>query len=123
MQGRTTAIGPTISPLEARRSTGRDRGNRTERSPFIVTDHAPHELHGMNRNVTIVLDEDTARWVRAEAARRETSVSRYVGELIARERTRAEGYAQPMERFLALPPRPLADTGVPLPTRDEVHGR
>jgi hypothetical protein len=77
----------------------------------------------MSRNITIVLDEDSARWVRVEAARRDTSVSRYLGELVARERTRAEGYAQAMERFLARPPRPLADTGVPFPSRDEVHRR
>ena len=35
-------------------------------------------------NVTISLDEQTARWARLEAARRETSVSHLVGELLAR---------------------------------------
>lgn len=34
------------------------------------------------RNVTITLDEEVARWVRIEAAKRETSVSRLVGEML-----------------------------------------
>lgn len=77
----------------------------------------------MKRNVTIVLDDETARWLRVEAARRDTSVSRYVGELVARERGRSEGYAEAMERFLARPPRVLARGGAPRPTRDELHRR
>ncbi len=82
-----------------------------------------HEVRGMNRNVTIVLDEESARWIRVEAARRDTSVSRFLGELVARERARAEGYDAAMARFLARPPRPLREPGTPLPTRDQVHQR
>ena len=77
----------------------------------------------MNRNVTIVLDEESARWIRVEAARRDTSVSRFLGELVARERARAEGYDAAMTRFLARLPRPLRAPGAPLPTREEVHRR
>lgn len=77
----------------------------------------------MIRNITIVLDEESARWLRVEAARRDTSVSRYVGDLVATERSRVEGYNQAMQRFLTRPPRPLAEPGVPLPSREEVQGR
>lgn len=34
------------------------------------------------RNVTVTLDEEVARWARIEAARRDTSVSRLLGELL-----------------------------------------
>ena len=77
----------------------------------------------MSRNVTVVLDEESARWIRVEAARRDTSVSRFLGELVARERARAEGYDAAMALFLARAPRPLGDSGAPLPTRDEIHRR
>jgi hypothetical protein len=35
------------------------------------------------KNVTIVLDERVADWARIEAAKRRTSVSRMVGEMLA----------------------------------------
>ena len=34
------------------------------------------------RNVTVTLEEDVARWARIEAARRDTSVSRLLGEML-----------------------------------------
>jgi hypothetical protein len=34
------------------------------------------------RNVTVTLDEEVAQWARIEAARRDTSVSRLLGELL-----------------------------------------
>jgi hypothetical protein len=34
------------------------------------------------RNVTVTLEEDVARWARIEAAKRDTSVSRLLGELL-----------------------------------------
>ncbi len=42
------------------------------------------------RNVTVTLEEDVARWARIEAARRDTSVSRLLGELL-KERMSTEG--------------------------------
>ena len=42
------------------------------------------------RNVTVTLEEDVARWARIEAARRDTSVSRLLGELL-KERFAAQG--------------------------------
>ncbi|RMF81817.1 MAG: hypothetical protein D6739_08890 [Nitrospirae bacterium] len=75
------------------------------------------------KNVTITLDEEVARWVRVRAAELETSVSRLVGELL-RERMELERrYRAAMERYLALPPRPLREPGGRLPTREELHER
>jgi hypothetical protein len=34
------------------------------------------------RNITVTLEEQVARWARIEAARRDTSVSRLLGELL-----------------------------------------
>jgi hypothetical protein len=41
------------------------------------------------RNVTVTLEEDVAQWARIEAARRDTSVSRLLGELL-KERAAAQ---------------------------------
>lgn len=77
----------------------------------------------MRRNVTITLDETTARWVRVEAAKRDMSVSRFVGELLSDRRRREEGYEAARNLFLGRGPRPLRAPGDPLPSREEVHRR
>ena len=46
------------------------------------------------RNVTVTLEEDVAQWARIEAARRDTSVSRLLGELL-KERKAAEAGSAP----------------------------
>jgi hypothetical protein len=75
------------------------------------------------------MDEETARWVRVEAAKAGKSVSRFVGELLAARRS-AETEAsrcelkqmqkQAMAEFLAGPLRPISDNGK-LPTREELY--
>jgi hypothetical protein len=77
----------------------------------------------MRRNVTITLDEKTARWVRVEAAKRDMSVSRFVGELLSDRRRREEGYEAARNLFLGRKPRPLRAPGDSLPSREEVHRR
>jgi hypothetical protein len=75
------------------------------------------------RNVTVTLDEDVARWVRIEAARHETSVSRWLGELV-RERMRTENaYEAARRQFFSVKPRRLGPLGQSLPTREELHDR
>lgn len=75
------------------------------------------------RNVTITLEEDVARWVRVEAAKRETSVSRLVGEMLG-ERMRSENaYEEAQRQFFAIEPRPLRAEDSPLPSREELHDR
>ena len=75
------------------------------------------------KNVTITLDEDVARWVRVEAAKQETSVSRLVGEMV-RDRMRSEdAYEEARRQFFAVRPRPLRTGDTSLPTREELHDR
>ena len=45
------------------------------------------------RNVTVTLEEDVAQWARIEAARRDTSVSRLLGELLKEHMSTRDGSA------------------------------
>lgn len=74
------------------------------------------------KNVTVTLDEDVARWARIWAARHETSVSRFLGELLHERMLQEEGYEAAMQQYLAVAPRPLKTTGR-YPTRNEIHER
>ncbi|NJD11821.1 MAG: CopG family transcriptional regulator [Gemmatimonadetes bacterium] len=76
----------------------------------------------MKRNVTITLDEHTARWARVEAARRDTSVSDYVGSLLRERMQQDLGYERAMAAWLALEPVALKRSGR-YPTREAVHER
>ncbi|MGH2671346.1 MAG: hypothetical protein ACRDHC_00050 [Actinomycetota bacterium] len=72
------------------------------------------------KNVTVTLDEETARWARIEAARRDVSVSSLLRELLREHMGGRESYAGAMERYLGRGTRKL---GGPLPSREEVHDR
>ena len=48
------------------------------------------------KNVTITMDDKVADWARMEAARRNTSVSRWVGELVAEKIRRDDDYGRAM---------------------------
>jgi plasmid stability protein len=81
-------------------------------------------------NITITMDDDTARWVRIEAAKAGKSVSRWVGDVLV-ERRRAQADAaweagrearrKAGEAFLATPLRPISDENGRLPTREELY--
>ena len=45
------------------------------------------------RNVTVTVEEDVAQWARIEAARRDTSVSRLLGELLKERMSEHDGSA------------------------------
>jgi hypothetical protein len=49
--------------------------------------------HRRLRNVTVTLEEDVAQWARIEAARRDTSVSRLLGELLKERMAGQDGSA------------------------------
>lgn len=74
------------------------------------------------RNVTLTLDEETARWARLEAARRDVSVSRLLRDLLRSSMGGQIAYAAAKDRFLSRPPSDLS-SGAAYPTRDEVHDR
>jgi hypothetical protein len=75
------------------------------------------------KNVTVTLDPETARWARMEAARRDTSLSRFLGAILRREMEGGEAYEMAMERFLLQTPEVHRADGRPLPTREELHDR
>jgi hypothetical protein len=74
------------------------------------------------RNVTITLDEETARWARVEAAHRDMSVSRLISELLHEHMRARATYEDAMRRYLARGPVALKDTGR-YPSREELHDR
>jgi hypothetical protein len=91
--------------------------------PLVDTNFVLHEIRVMKKNITVTLDEDTARWVRVEAARAEVSVSRYLGRLLEERRRRSEGYETARRRFMSREPRPLRSAGTELPRREVLHER
>lgn len=75
------------------------------------------------RNVTITLDEETARWARVEAARQDTSVSRWLGEILREQMRQDLGYEGARRRYLAQSPGVHRSPGQRLPSREELHDR
>ena len=75
------------------------------------------------KNVTITLDEDTAKWTRLAAAAREMSVSRYVGEVLRERMDAARDYEAAMGRYLSRQPFRLRGAPERYPRRDELHDR
>ena len=78
---------------------------------------------GFVRNVTITLDEETAKWVRIAAARHDTSVSRWVGQMLEERRRTSHDYERAHSSYLQRRCAPLKQAGATLPTCDELHQR
>jgi hypothetical protein len=74
------------------------------------------------RNVTVTLDEESARWARLEAARRDMSVSSLIRHLIAEQMGGQAAYDGAKARYLARSPGRLSD-GKPYPRREDLHER
>lgn len=75
------------------------------------------------RNVTITLDEETARWARVEAARRDTSVSKLLGEILRAKMHQEAKYESARQTYLAQAPGIHRRPNQPLPSREELHDR
>jgi hypothetical protein len=71
------------------------------------------------RNVTITLDEDTAKWARVWAAEHDTSVSRMLGELLREKMEREDAYWKAYREWKTL--KPLALGGGPYSKREEIY--
>jgi hypothetical protein len=52
-------------------------------------------------NVTMSLDEEVAQWARIEAARRNTSVSKLVGQMLREKMEQSQRYEQARQAYLA----------------------
>ena len=72
------------------------------------------------KNVTVTLDEETGRWARLEAARRDVSVSSLLREILRERMGTDEMYDAAMKRYLS---RPAVQLGGPWPPREELHDR
>ncbi len=73
------------------------------------------------RNVTVTLEEDVAQWARIEAAKRDTSVSRLLGELLKERMATQDVYEKAKRR--ALRRKPFLRSNGRYLTREESHGR
>ena len=73
------------------------------------------------RNVTVTLEESVARWARLEAARKDISVSRLLGDFLKERMIEKEGYQRAMRRALAR--QPFLNTDGRYLSREEAHDR
>ena len=70
------------------------------------------------RNVTVTMEDSVAEWVRLEAARRNTSVSRLVGEILAEKMRHDDAYERAMREALRFEPLPFEGKFL---TRDQIY--
>lgn len=72
------------------------------------------------KNVTITMDDAVADWARIEAARRNTSVSRLVGEMLLEKMQREDAYAR-AEREWQADDVTFTSNAQPYPRRAEIY--
>jgi hypothetical protein len=75
------------------------------------------------KNVTVTLDEDTAARARVQAAERNMSLSRYIGEVLRKELRHADEYETAYRAWRAEKPFPLQGPPQPYPKREELYDR
>jgi hypothetical protein len=73
------------------------------------------------RNITITLEEDLARWARVEAARSDTSVSRFLADILKERMTQKDNYEAAKRRALAR--KPFLKTDGRYLSREQAHDR
>lgn len=73
------------------------------------------------KNVTVTMEDSVADWARMEAARRNTSVSRLVGEMLAEKMRRDDAYERAMREALEF--KSFGASSGPYFTRDEIYDR
>jgi len=93
-----------------------------KRSSKIATKLVKH-YYWVMKKVTIILDEEVARWARIRAAAQNTSISRLVGEMLKEKMGEEEVYFLAMQQYLAKKPQVLKKAGAPYPRREELHER
>ena len=75
------------------------------------------------KNITTTVDEDVAHRARVLAARRDTSVSRLLGDLFSQMMKQEECYQTAGRDYLSQKPERMNRQGKPYPSRDELHDR
>ena len=68
------------------------------------------------KNVTVTMEDQVADWARMEAARRNTSVSRLLGELLAEKMQHDDAYERALQDWLHRE-RSWSSDGQPYPGR------
>lgn len=69
------------------------------------------------KNVTVTMEDGVAEWARLEAARRNTSVSRLVGEMLAEKMRSDDAYERALQDWLHRE-RSWVSNGERYPVRD-----
>jgi hypothetical protein len=73
------------------------------------------------RNVTVTLEEEVAQWARVYAARRDSSLSRVLADMLRERMGEEDNYEKAMRRALAR--KPFLKTDGRYPSRQELHDR
>ncbi|HEY1090695.1 MAG TPA: CopG family transcriptional regulator [Burkholderiaceae bacterium] len=74
------------------------------------------------KNVTVTMEDSVADWARIEAARRNTSVSRLVGEMLAEKMRHDDAYERAMHEWVSRE-RSFKSDGSAYPQRESVNDR
>jgi hypothetical protein len=72
------------------------------------------------KNVTVTMEDSVADWARLEAARRNTSVSRLIGEMLGEKMRHDDAYERAMQDWLQRDVTYRSD-GSPYLTRDAIY--
>lgn len=72
------------------------------------------------KNVTVSMEDSVAEWARLEAARRNTSVSRLIGEMLAEKMRHDDAYERAMNEWLQRPAL-FTSNGSPYPKREDTY--
>jgi hypothetical protein len=78
-------------------------------------------MKAMMQSITVTLDAQAVRWVRTEAARKQTSVSGLLGEILRERMLNEDGYESAMRR--ALKPKPFLNSKGGQSSRADAHVR
>jgi hypothetical protein len=73
------------------------------------------------KNVTVTMEDSVADWARMEAARRNTSVSRLIGEMLAEKMRRDDAYERAMREALEF--KSFGKSDGRYLTREEIYDR
>ncbi|MFO0121825.1 MAG: CopG family transcriptional regulator [Inhella sp.] len=73
------------------------------------------------RNVTVTMEDAVADWARMEAARRNTSVSRLIGEMLADKMRHDDAYERAMREALEF--KSFGESSGRYLSRDELYDR
>ena len=72
------------------------------------------------KNITITMEDTVADWVRIEAARRNSSVSRMLGEMVAEKMRHNDAYERAMHEWHA-DTSAFTSSGQAHPTREDAY--